>query len=477
MPSPVRDLDDIQGLLKSGYGPLTEATYLLMWVRDGTMARRWLGAFHPTTMADLAKRVPSAQHLAVSAPGLTALGLPDTALERFSPEFVGGMSGDESRSRRLGDVGGNAPEKWLWGKPGEEPHLVLMLFALPGQIQALRDRTLSANFQAAFRWEELATAPLDGREPFGFVDGLSQPSLDWDGERKPDTMDDLDYGNLITTGEFVLGYANEYGLVTRSPQVERVGAAAALPPAADDAAMADLGRNGTYLVFRQLQQDVKGFWKFVDANGGLPLAEAMVGRRRDGQPMAVTGERPIRGVGPKPSDIELNGYDFESDPAGLRCPVTGHVRRANPRTGDLPGGNLGIVRKLAGMLGFGVERRPDTIASSRFHRLLRRGRKYGSGADTGLHFICLGASIARQFEFVQGAWLASAKFGGLSGEQDPLLGTRQAFPEGHDTDGFRWPQRNGPCKPLEKLPQFITVKGGAYFFLPGVKALRYLASL
>lgn len=478
MPIPPHDLDDIQGLVKSGYGPLTEALSLLLRVKDAAKARAWLGGFHPTTMADLSagKRVPAARHLALTAPGLSALGLADVVLEGFSPEFVGGMSADPARSRRLGDVGPNAPEAWAWGRSGEEPHALLMLFALPGGLAALKAEVLTPALAAAFELTELPTAPLDGREPFGFVDGLSQPRVDWAGTRRPDTSEDLDYGNLISSGEFVLGYPNEYGLATRTPRLEPT-AAPGLPRAADDPDKADLGRNGTYLVFRQLHQDVDGFWRFVDANGGLPLAEAMVGRRKDGQPLVATGARPIRGVGPEPADVAANGFDFESDGEGLACPLTGHVRRANPRTGDQPGGNLGPIRKLAGMLGFGIERQPDAIASSRFHRLLRRGRKYGAGTDTGLHFICLGASIARQFEFVQGAWLASAKFGGLTGEQDPLLGARQPFPEGHPTDGFRWPQAEGACRAFDGLPQFVTVRGGAYFFLPGVRALRYLAGL
>jgi deferrochelatase/peroxidase EfeB len=128
------------------------------------------------------------------------------------------------------------------------------------------------------------------------------------------------------------------------------------------------------------------------------------------------------------------------------------------------------------MLGFGVDRRADTIASSRFHRLARRGRKYGApDGSVGLHFICLNANLARQFEFVQGAWLASAKFGGLSAEQDPLLGSRAPFPPGQATDEFRQPKPAGPCEALTGLPQFIRVRGGAYFFMPGLRALQYLA--
>lgn len=474
MPIPVTEFDDIQGLVKTGYGPLKAAAYRLLWVEDAAAARAWLQTFRPTTMGDLQTRVTDARHLALSAPGLRALGLPDALLEEFAPEFVGGMSADPARSRRLGDEGANAPANWTWGGAGQEPHALLMLFAEADGLEALKAQVLTPAFAAAFRSLELATAPLDRTEPFGFVDGLSQPSVDWDGVRTPDTSEDLDYGNLVAAGEFVLGYCNEYDLVSRAPSVP---ATPGLPAATHDGARGDLGRNGTYLAFRQLHQDVTGFWAFVNANGGLPLAEAMVGRRMDGRPMAEPADRRIRGVGPKPEDLTLNNFDFESDVEGHLCPLTGHVRRANPRTGDQPGGNLGPIRKLAGMLGVGLDRQPDTIASSRYHRLLRRGRKYGAGADTGLHFICLGASLARQFEFVQGAWLASAKFAGLSGEQDPLLGSRQPFPEGCATDGFRWPQRDGPCRAFDGLPQFVTVKGGAYFFLPGVRALRYLAGL
>jgi deferrochelatase/peroxidase EfeB len=130
----------------------------------------------------------------------------------------------------------------------------------------------------------------------------------------------------------------------------------------------------------------------------------------------------------------------------------------------------------------GDDLRDDAIASSRFHRILRRGREYGRTLppeqaalpdapplplpETGLHFICLNANIARQFEFIQNAWLASAKFAGLTGEADPLLGNRESFPAEQPTDGFGR---------LRGLPRFITVRGGGYFFLPGLRALRFIA--
>jgi deferrochelatase/peroxidase EfeB len=469
----VRELDDIQALVKTGYGDFPEACYLLLTVKRAAEALAWLKAFRPTTVADTANRLTSARHLAISAPGLSALGVPPSILSTFAPEFTAGMAADSARSRRLGDVGKNAPDLWAWGAKGQEPHAVLMLFAVPGGLAALKAEVTGGAFGAAFEAIELTTAQTDRTEPFGFADGISQPTVDMAGERTPGGLDDLAYGNLIAAGEFLLGYPNEYGLITRSPQLAAsADPGGLLPRAAGE--WADLGRNGSYLVFRQLAQDVKGFWAFVEANGGQPLAEAMVGRRKDGTPLVPTGERPIRGVAD--GDVAANGFDFEGDTQGLACPYTGHVRRANPRTGDMPGGARPLISKLAGMLGFGVDRRADIIASSRFHRLLRRGRKYAEGGEVGLHFICLSGNIGRQFEFVQGAWLASAKFAGLTGEQDPLLGARQPFPADQPTDAFRWPQAAGPCREYDGLPQFITVKGGAYFFLPGVRALRFIAS-
>ena len=489
MPEPITETDDIQGLLKSGYGPLTESTQLLLRVRDGSKARAWLAGHPPTSMADLARRVPSAVHVALSAPGLRALGVSETTIAAFSPEFAAGMAADPARSRRLGDVGQNAPERWAWGTAAWEPHLLLMLFAEPGGLAAVRAGIATPRFKAAFEVRELAAASLDGNEPFGFADGVSQPQIDWAGARRPNTPADLDYGNRIAAGEFVLGYVNEYGLITQRPLLAPgEDPAGILPRDAEAAGRPDLGRNGSYLVLRQLDQDVRGFWRFARAHGGQPLAEAMVGRRLDGQPLVATSGKAIRGVGPKPDDLRLNGFDFDSDPQGLACPFAGHIRRANPRTGDMPGGDRGLVATLLGQLGFGIDRRADTIASSRFHRLLRRGRKYGrtltpaQAADpatpdpkAGLLFVGLCASLARQFEFVQGAWLASAKFGGLTGEQDPLLGSRAPFPGDQRTDSFRQPQAAGPCREIEALPQFIRVRGGGYFFLPGLRALKFIA--
>ncbi|HEY4031202.1 MAG TPA: hypothetical protein VGM25_12710 [Caulobacteraceae bacterium] len=476
MPAPVTELDDIQALAKAGYNPLPDACHLLLRVKDAKAARAWLKAFRPTVIADLKTRVKSAVHIAISAPGLRALGVEEAVIGGFSQEFVDGMAADPARSRRLGDVGANAPAGWAWGGAGAEPHLVLLLFAEADGLGPLRAALVNTAFEAAFTHTELSTARRDGREPFGFLDGLSQPVVDWAGKRTPGGLPDLDYGNAITVGEFLLGYPNEYGLYTSRPLIRR-DPARLLPEAQDAPGWFDLGRNGSYLVLRQLEQDVDGFRSFVKANGGEALAESMVGRKlASGEPLATHAKEPIRGVGPKQDDLRYNAFTFDSDAEGRLCPYSGHIRRANPRTGDIPGGDQGLLKMLLSMLGFGVDRRADTIASSRFHRLLRRGRKYGvAGGAQGLHFIALNANLGRQFEFVQGAWLGSPKFAGMTAEQDPLLGARQPLESGQATDAFRMPQAGGPCRDLGALPQFVTVKGGAYFFMPGVRALKWIA--
>ncbi len=94
---------------------------------------------------------------------------------------------------------------------------------------------------------------------------------------------------------------------------------------------------------------------------------------------------------------------------------------------------------------------------------------------TGLHFICLAANITRQFEFVQGAWLAGTRFNDLHGESDPLLGNRRLDPGGAPTDAFSIPVANGCDRRITGLPQFVTVIGGGYFFMPGIRALRFLS--
>ena len=500
------DLDDMQGLLRFGYRHHVESCFLLLRIRDAGAARAWLAAAPVSSAQTVEPPPPTALQVALTCAGLRALGVDAVVVESFAPEFVAGLGGDPSRSRRLGDVGADAPQRWQWGVGEREPHALLMLHALPGRLVALRSG-VEAGCAAGFETlASLTTADLQGFEPFGFRDGISQPEPDWQRRRPARDEERRDYDNLCCLGEFVLGYPNEYGAYTERPLLDprQDAAAASLLPRAEDAPdRADLGRNGSYLVMRQLEQDVAGFWRYLDGQAAgdaaerLRLAAAMVGRTVDGRPLAVAGTAGTTAGAP---GVDLNAFDYQRDPDGLRCPLGAHVRRTNPRNADLPPGAPGPVARLVRRLGFDAQALShDLVASTRFHRLLRRGREYGprlsmdealaghadgvgvgvgGGGDAkrGLHFVCLNASIARQFEFVQGAWAMNARFDGLRGESDALLGNRLPAPDSAPTDGYSMPRADGPDRRLAGLPRFVTVLGGAYFFLPGLRALRYLAA-
>lgn len=483
------DHADIQGLVRFGFGRMTNARYDLLRVADRDAALAWLRSV-ADVVATAETRNPPPTHalqIAVTAPGLRALGVPESAIAGFSHEFRGGMAADH-RSRQLGDVGGNAPSHWTWGRQGDEPHLLAMFFGEDGHFDDLVQRSTGDLWHDAFRVETLEVPQLDTVEPFGFADGISQPEVDWQLERRTPTTE-MEYTNRLALGEVLLGYRNEYGKITDRPLLEPDASTARLLDAQDDPDRKDLARNGTYLVMRQLEQDVRTFWRFVtersggDSDAADRLAAAMVGRDRNGDPLVPTADRPDLG----PPE---NQFTYDEDAQGTGCPFGAHIRRSNPRNFDLPERPTSLGKKLLMATGFGSQDfRSDLMSSVRFHRILRRGRRYGpplspeealtaspsDEARRGLHFICLNANISRQFEFVQGAWLASTKFSGMTGESDPLLGNREPIPGCPVTGDFNISNEGAVRRRISGLPQFVTLRGGAYFFLPSLRALRYFA--
>ncbi|MDF0544398.1 hypothetical protein PX699_18765 [Sphingobium sp. H39-3-25] len=463
------EVDDIQAIVDRGFGSLRGARYLLLRITDPAAARAWLRQWPVTSLgAAKARRLPRVDQIAFTAAGLRAIGFDPDTVPGFAPEFLEGMAGDERRSHRLGDEGSNAPEHWAWGTGAAEPHLLLILMAAEDEIAAMEAELLAALPSAGCTLLTVnRTNGHVGHEPFGFVDGVSQPMLDWDGTLEPGGARDRIYRNRLAMGEVLLGYPNEYGFVADHPEAE------------------DVGHNGSYLVYRQLEQDVRGFWRWLEdvagTEGATPLAEQMVGRTMDGRPLARLPVTKIEGM-----EDEQNSFTFMTDPDGAACPIGAHIRRANPRSSDDPQGRRGFFRDLLSSLGLKGTAMHDAVAAARFHRIIRRGRPYGpvitpaeamsgdgagAGEASGLHFICLNASLARQFEFVQGAWIASHNFAGLSGEADPLLGNRLTANGGLAADGFGYADANGCPHMLGRVPQFVTVKGGAYFFLPSLKGL------
>jgi deferrochelatase/peroxidase EfeB len=192
------------------------------------------------------------------------------------------------------------------------------------------------------------------------------------------------------------------------------------------------------------------------------VAAELVGRWPSGASLTLARDHD------NPDRRKDNDFGYhDTDQEGFGCPLGAHVRRANPRDSSL-------------------KHPVETLRSANNHRLLRRGRPYGlpiaasspspgeeAPAERGLLFLCLNGDIERQFEFVQHSWLNNPNFAGLSGDVDPLLGDA-----GSGLAGGRFTEQLDPVRRrLCGLPRFVSVKGGAYFFLPGIPALRYLARL
>ncbi|KJS03962.1 MAG: hypothetical protein VR73_16055, partial [Gammaproteobacteria bacterium BRH_c0] len=263
--------------LINGLAALVENELGLLTIADCAAAKRWL-ASAPITSAATQKPPPHrALQVAFTATGLHRLGLAAEIIRQFSLEFTAGMSSDPNRSRRLGDTGHNAPQHWHWGcdaavdHNGHAPHMMLMVYTLQGQLESTLDALQDASFAQAFVVEaRLIAAHNRSKEPFGFEDGISQPLIDWEQTLSSDVHQRDSYANRVALGEILLGYRNEYGLYTERPLLDgdEYAAGQLLPQAEEQNDRCDLGRNGTYLVFRQLEQDVGGFWQFVDHQAG-----------------------------------------------------------------------------------------------------------------------------------------------------------------------------------------------------------------
>ncbi len=462
------ELSDMQGLLVRGYGSLRAASFILLQIVDRDRAKGWLkGMAERVTPGDVRPETSSLQ-LALSYPGLVALGLKQETLNGFSEDFQSGMT-TPHKQRALGDTETSAPQHWVWGGTQEdaEPiHLLLLLYAVDDNELDHLATELQSGFEAAGLkqvHQTLQTVHLaEPKEHFGFRDGISQPLIE--GLPKAAGAD-----NALAAGEFILGYPNAYDRFTERPLVAANAPQAGDLPIAEgvreeDQGKRDFGKNGSYLVFRQLQQEVKGFWDFIQqqsssSEASIRLASKMVGRWPSGAPLTLAPEQD------DPQLSTANDFNYhQEDGDGLKCPFGAHIRRTQPRDS--------------------LDPEPGSQKSLDFanrHRILRRGRVYGEplaaslkpedlmtaeeSGERGLHFICLNANISRQFEFVQQTWALDPRFNGLYTDPDPIMGpggdfTEQACPVRKKTYG---------------LPRFVQVRGGGYFFLPGLRALRYLA--
>jgi Dyp-type peroxidase family len=446
----VIDAADLQGGIVRGYGGrFAFARHLFARVREPRAARAFLAALADpvTTEQEWAQHPATTLNVALSFRALAALELGGLILDGFPQEVRDGMA---ARAERLGDDPGT------WEAALLDIEVLVVVHAQ--SAEALQDE--------AGRWERELCAERSGlelahvqeaallgeqREHFGFTDGFSQPAIE--GVAREDVRGQgIPYKRVpwwplsptrwraVKPGEFVLGYEDEDG-----------GLAPA-PPAPFD-------RNASFMVWRKLHQDVAGFRaQLAEQAERLALDEELVaaklvGRWRDGSPLVLRPDAPDPALG---NDKErANDFRYGDDPLGLRCPRGAHVRRTNPRDA------LGWEGRLTAR-----------------HRILRRGMPYGpalaegaadDGAARGLLFVCLQASISRQFEIVQTQWCNDGNAFGLGREADPISG-----PSGTEV---RHLIEGDPPRVAAPLRSCVECRGGEYLVVPAISALRALPTL
>lgn len=472
------ELAEIQAYLLKDYKDMGCSKYYLLQVTNDAEAKRFIGSVADEITNAYSAIYDTCLNIGFTSQGLKALGIVEENMKSFSREFREGMYTDH-RQRLLGDFDNSDPKEWEWGGPAKvnSPkvpidiiHVILMVFGKDETIADDYYKKLQERFQSGFKEVHiLKGGPLpNDREHFGFKDGISQPVIIGSGLKPAGNNND------IKPGEFLLGYKNEYGVYPDTARIEYPQGEINL--LADDAAgtqFKDLGRNGTYFVLRQLEQDVNGFWEFLKKQSASTdekekneeatmLAAKMMGRWPGGAPLVKHDKDP--GV-----DSDDNDFNYlKEDEFGEKCPFGAHIRRTNPR--DL------------------FEESPPKVSLklNRRHRIMRRVRSYGENfiasaenhtpnGKVGLYFGCFNANISKQFEFIQYTWANSPKFKRLYADPDPFIGVREHPPLGVEQN-FTIPQPT-VNRVITNLQSFVTVRGGAYFFFPSITVIKYLGTI
>jgi Dyp-type peroxidase family len=473
------DLSDVQGNVVRGYGlSFDRARHFAVAIRDAGAARTFLGelldgdtydAVNVTSGArwDPGHRPASCLNIGITWLGLQELGVDPAVLAAFPPAFSQGPAVRAQAKPAaatdvgLGDVGDSAPEHWEMGGPNTpDVHLVLSLYArgssrldevTVGVRRALADHALTELWHRDAQGLPSRGRP-SGRVHFGYVDGIAQPRIAGapGREQAPDLQPEMPAGDLLLGRDFTNSFGGNF--------------AGNLPDALAD--------NATYGAFRVLRQSAGAFEGLLQewgaATGADPelIAAKLMGRWRNGVPLVLSPHTDA----PQPALArdQLNEFDYVSpdarpalydDSDGLRCPFGAHVRRLNPRGGEVMG-------------------------TPHSRRLVRRSMPYGpeladgvtgdDGVDRGLvgYFLC--GDLEAQFEFLQRVWVNNDfAAAGLRGTREPIMGSQP------DGGGTFTAHLNGSRRPttLSGLPTLVRTRGSAYCLLPGLGGLRHLASL
>lgn len=451
------DATDIQGFVLRGYA-LPFARYMFLEIAHPQRGRQFVGS--------LLGQITTGEHwdagkpdwtlnIAFTHKGLVNLNLPDASLLTFPVEFVQGM---KARGEILGDTGRNAPEGWdaVWNDGRVDVWLAVnsksreTLEARCSDLMRLMSETGGAKMLDA---QDAGAFLIDGhwspKEHFGYTDGFGNPDfLGVERSTQPGQGKLMSDGSwaALATGELLLGYADEAGELPVAPVPHL------------------LASNGSFMVYRKLHQNVATFRRYLQVKGALygggkdKLAAKIIGRWPDGTPVELSPDAPDQEI-VKDKQRNVN-FTFGNDVDGARCPVGAHVRRTNPR--DAFGFNGQLINR---------------------RRITRRGLPYGpyvpedqpvqDDGEHGIIFMALNASLFRQFEFVQQQWIEYGNDARLGNDKDMLMGNHEAH------DRFTIQGTEDPKNPpfvCGGLPNFVELRGGDYFFLPSLTALRMIAA-
>jgi deferrochelatase/peroxidase EfeB len=529
--------NEIQSLLFGGMKFKAFGVCLLFQLPDNVgAARAWLRDVRPHIAFNDGHRVGANAivTLALGAGGLKRLGLPEEGLSTFPFAFLEGMTPDY-RARILGDELG-AYKQWEWDDTrydavllvyGETAHAVSTLVA---DLQRQATAAGIVN-QHAIPLNEVTD---NKTEPFGFVDGISQPVIrgTYKAFRNADSI------HIVEPGEFILGYRDNRGNMPPGPTLPAIADPQNQLPLVEERDdfdltqvenVRDLGMNGSFLVIRQLEQNVDGFDDYCEAQarhiaGRLSapyhvtpefIAAKLVGRWRDGSslvrhpyesyeieankpaaPMHETYRPQTRMTAATPvAAAPVAAMAAAAASASLTKALTATpsatpvaAAPAAPPVRSYADNDFlyGVEDPEGVRCPFGAHIRranprdslvpgsAEQVAISNRHRIIRVGRQYTPAPDRnhGLLFMCLNGDIERQFEFVQQVWLLRPTFQGLTCEKDPILGSGKT-----GENSYTIPSREAGPIVLQPMSAFVKTLGGGYFFIPGKRLIDYLSAL
>ena len=439
---PMLDLHEIQAtVLRQRPAPYF-GTHILLRIEDAEGGRAFLRRLTPHVDSAAGWWNAGNAWLAagISYAGLEALEVPQDSLRSFPDAFRLGMAG---RARELRDEGVNDPSNWDPSFGKGKIHIGVSAFS--DSVENWR-RTMAiargvyegSTGVNIVQMQDFGAQPGD-LNPLGYKDGIDQPAIEGSGvEPLPGQ------GKPIKAGEFILGYPGEAGVPLPMPQPDI------------------LGRNGTYVGFRKYQTRVGAFNRFLHAHGSTEeeremLAAKLVGRWRSGAPLTLAPEVDNPALG---ADAQRNNdFNYAHDQRGLQVPLGSHIRRMNPRDSEL-----------------------SRLTDVNIHRLIRRGTTYGAPYDPnalseqddevprGAYFLFISAKAMATMEFLQQEWIDEGNFMRLGEERDPIIG-RQG------KDAFFTIQKEPVRRRCHGIETFNVLRGGEYFFMPSLSALRWLGAL